>query len=352
MILTRSPFRVTLGGGGTDLPSYFARHGGFVLAMGLDKYMYISLNVPLVDRMIRVQYMRSEMVEHPDQLNHELAREALKRYEILSQIEITSTADLPSGSGLGSSSCYLVGLLAALRAYRRRLGSLAELAEEAAEIELGVLQQTIGKEDQYMAVFGGMSVLEIARDGKVQHRYASVPLSVLPDFVANVQLYWTGIRRSGPEVLRDQFQAMDDPTSPNHPVVEEALHAIKDIGRQSLAAIEAGNFDEFGQLMDKHWSKKKRMSPRITIPGIDELYAELKSRFGVLGAKVAGPGGGGFVMVYAPTRHDDVTRFMAARGLERLHYNVEFEGVKVVANTTPYAGGYTPEVVGHRAAKP
>lgn len=347
MILTRSPFRVTLGGGGTDLPSYFARHGGFVLAMGLDKYMYISLNVPIVDRMIRVQYMRSEMVEHPDQLKHELAREALKRHEIFSQIEITSTADLPAGSGLGSSSCYLVGLLAALHAYRRRLCSLAELAEEAAGIELGLLQQPIGKEDQYMAAFGGMSVLEIDRTGKVAHRYAQVPLSSLPDLVANVHLYWTGIRRSGPEVLRDQFQAMHDPSSPRHPVVEEALHGIKELGYQSLAAIEAGNFDTFGTLMDRHWEFKKRMSPRITIPGIDELYAELKARFGVLGAKVAGPGGGGFVMVYAPTRHAEVSAFMAERGLKRLHYNIEFEGVKVITNSTPYAGGYTPEVVGH-----
>jgi D-glycero-alpha-D-manno-heptose-7-phosphate kinase len=244
-----------------------------------------------------------------------------------------------------------VALLAALHAYRRRLGALADLAEEAAEIELDVLQQPIGKEDQYMAVFGGMSVLEIGRDGRVAHRYAALPLSSLPDFVANVHLYWTGIRRSGPEVLRDQFQAMHDPASPRRQVVEEALHAIKDIGHQSLAAVESGNFDAFGQLMDRHWEFKKRMSPRITIPGIDELYGELKTRFGVLGAKVAGPGGGGFIMVYAPTRHGEVTSFMAERGLKRLHYNVEFEGVKVITNSTPYAGGYTPEVVGHHAVR-
>jgi len=350
LILTRTPFRVTLGGG-TGLPSYFSRHGGFVLAMGLDKYMYISLNVPLVDRMIRVQYMRSEMVDHPDQLKHELAREALKRHEIWSQIEVTSTADLPAGSGVGSSSCYLVGLLAALHAYRRRPGSPAELAEEASAIELGTLRQPIGKEDQYMAAFGGMSVLDIARDGSVVHRYANVPISSLPDFIANVHLYWTGIRRSVPEILRDQYLAMEDPTSPQHPVVEEALHGIKDVGLQSLAAIEAGNFDEFGQLMDRHWNFKKRLSPRVTIPGFDELYAELRDRFGVLGAKVCGPGGGGFVMVYAPARHADVTRFMAERGLKRLHYNIEFEGVKVITNTTPYAGGYTPEVVGHQPVR-
>ncbi len=350
MILTRAPFRVTLGGGGTDVPSYYQKHGGFVVAMGLDKYMYISLNVPLVDRTIRVQYMKSEQVEHPDQLKHELAREALKQHGIFSQIEITSTADLPSGSGLGSSSCYLVALLAALHAYRRRPSSLADLAEEASAIEHGLLRSPIGKEDQYMAAFGGVSVLEIDRDGRVRHRFADMALSTVPDFVANTHLYWTGVRRSGPEVLRDQDQAMADPASPQRAVVEESLHAIKEIGYQTVAAVESGNLDEFGRLMDQHWTHKKRMSPRITIPGIDELYGELKSRFGVLGAKVAGPGGGGFLMVYAPRSHAAITTFMAERGLRRLHYGVEFEGVKVLSNNTHYAGGYTPEVVGHRAS--
>lgn len=350
MILTRAPFRMTLGGGGTDLPSYYQKHGGFVVAMGLDKYMYISLNVPLVDRMIRVQYMKSEQVDHPDQLKHELAREALKKHGIFSQIEITSTADLPAGSGLGSSSCYLVALLLALHAYRRRQASLVELAEEASAIEHGILNQPIGKEDQYLAAFGGVSVLEIERDGQVRHRFAEMALSSVPDFVANTHLYWTGVRRSGPEVLRDQAMAMADPASPQRAVVEESLHAIKDIGYQTVAAIESGNFDEFGRLMDRHWSYKKRMSPRITIPGIDELYTELKGRFGVLGAKVAGPGGGGFLMVYAPANHAALTRFMGERGLRRLHYGVEFEGVKVLTNNTHYGGGYTPEVVGHRPA--
>jgi D-glycero-alpha-D-manno-heptose-7-phosphate kinase len=352
VILTRAPFRVTLGGGGTDLPSYYIRHGGFVLAMGLDKYMYISLNVPIVDRMIRVQYMKSEMVLHPDQLKHELAREALKRHEIFSQIEVTSTADLPAASGLGSSSSYLVALLAALHAYRRKLCPLAALAEEAAEIEHGILRQPVGKQDQYMAAFGGMSVLEIDRDGSVRHRYARIPPSLLPDFVANVHLYWTGVRRSGPDILRDQDQAMTDTAASNRAVVEASLHAIKDNGRRSLEAVEAGNFDDYGRLLDEHWGFKKRMSSRITIPGLEELYDELKDRFAVLGGKLCGPGGGGFFMVYAPRHHQEVTAFMESRGLARLHYFIEFEGVKVITNTTPYAAGYTPETVGHQVVTP
>ncbi len=170
MILSRSPFRVTLGGGGTDLPSYYDRHGGFILAMGIDKYMYVGINPPLLDRKIRVQYTRSETADHPDQVQHELVREALKRHEIYSRMEISSIADLPAGTGLGSSGCFLVGLLAALRCYRQNQCSLQELAEEACAIELDVLKKGIGKQDQYMAAFGGLTVLEIATDGRVSVR--------------------------------------------------------------------------------------------------------------------------------------------------------------------------------------
>ena len=352
MILARTPFRVTLGGGGTDLPSFYEKHGGFVLAMALDKYMYVSVNVPLVDRGIRVQYSRTETVTHPDELQHELAREALRRHEIWSQIEVTSTADLPAGAGLGSASCYLVALLAALHAYRRRPCSLAELAEEACEIEIGRLKQPVGKQDQYLAAFGGVSVLEIDASGRVQHRFANVPLESLPDLVANTHLYWTGVRRSSPEMLRDQDQAMREAAGQRHELVQEALGHIKDLGYRSLEAIESGNFDDFGRAMDEHWEWKRRLSPRISLPGLNELYAEVKQRFGVLGGKVSGPGGGGFLVVYAPRSHEELTQFMAGRGLQRLHYAPEFEGVKIVANNTAYAAGYTPERVGHRPVRP
>jgi D-glycero-alpha-D-manno-heptose-7-phosphate kinase len=339
MILTRTPFRVTLGGGGTDLPSWYERHGGFVLAMGIDKYMYVAANPPLVGRHVRVQYSRTETVAHPDELQHELAREALKRHGILSQFELMSMADLPAGTGLGSSSCYLVGLLCALRAYLRSPCSLQELAEEACDIELNVLRKKIGKQDQYLAAFGGMTVLEIGKDGRVQVRAARVKPNSLADFLANTQLYYTGVRRSAPDVLKDQDGAMREESAPRHDAVQRALHAIKEIGYGILDAIETENYDEFGRLLDAHWQHKKTMSSRIAIPGIDEVYEESKERFGVLGGKVSGAGGGGFFMVYAPQRHAEVSRFLEQRGLQRMHYGLEFEGAKVVSNSTSFAAG-------------
>jgi len=345
MIVSRTPFRVTLGGGGTDLPSYYQKHGGFVFAMGIDKYMYVSINPPAIDRKIRVKYTKSEAVDHPDQLQHELAREALKRHGIFSRMEIASIADLRAGTGFGSSSCYLVGLLTALRSYRRDLCSLPELAEEACDIELNVLAKGIGKQDQYMATFGGMTVLEIATDGAVQVRPADIDPSTVDDLVANTQLYWTGVRRSAPAVLREQDEAMRSPTAPTHDLVEGALHAIKDIGLQSLEAVEAGNYDEFGRLMDAHWQQKQLLSSRITIPGIDDLYRDVKSRFGVLGGKVSGAGGGGFFIVYAPKAHQDLGKFMARAGLERMHYRLEFEGAKIISNTSrPSLASHEPIV--------
>ncbi len=334
MIVSRTPFRVTLGGGGTDLPSYYRQHGGLVLAMGIDKYMYVSINPPAIDPKIRVKYTKSETVDHPDQLQHELAREALKRHGVLSRMEVASIADLRAGTGLGSSSCYLVGLLTALRVYRRNLCDLQELAEEACDIEINALGKGIGKQDQYMAVYGGMTVLDIATDGRVTVRSAAIKPASIADFVANTQLYWTGVRRSAPAMLRDQDEAMKSPSSPEHAEVQDALHRIKALGEESLAAIEAENYDRFGQLMDAHWEQKQRLSAKITIPGIDELYREIKERFGVLGGKVSGAGGGGFFMVYAPRAHRELDAFMGRAGLERMQYRIEFDGAKIISNTS------------------
>lgn len=339
MILSRSPFRITLGGGGTDLPSYFSKHGGFILAMGIDKYMYVGINPPLLDRKIRVQYTRSETADHPDQVQHELVREALKRHGIFARMEISSIADLPSGTGLGSSGCFLVGLLAALRCYRQNQCSLQELAEEACAIELDVLKKGIGKQDQYMASFGGLTVLEIGKDGAVNVRKLKMDRSGVADLVANTHVYWTGVRRSAPAVLKDQDVAMKSEDSLSHDVVQGCLHGIKEAGYGILEALESQNFDEFGRLMDVHWTHKKRMSAKISIPGLDELYKEVKSRFGVLGGKVSGAGGGGCFVVYAPGKHAELTRFMESHGLVRMHYAVEFEGSKIICDSSGTSSG-------------
>ncbi len=333
MITSKTPFRVTLGGGGSDLPSFYERHGGFVFSMGIDKYMYVSLNSTKVDSHIRVQYTKSEKVRHPDELHHELAREALKRYEIFSRLEVSSLADLPSGTGLGSSSCYVVGLLNALRTYRKQSCDKLQLAEEACEIELDILSKGIGKQDQYMASFGGMTVLDIEKTGKVAVRSARISRSTLADFVANTQLYYTGVSRSAPLILQDQDHAMRSDDARDHAAVERCLLGIKEVGHGILDAVESENYDEFGRLLDVHWQHKKGMSAKIAIPGLDQLYAEMKSRFGVLGAKVSGAGGGGFFLVYAPKEHDALEKLMLTAGMHRMHYAVEFEGTKIVCDT-------------------
>lgn len=331
MIVTRTPFRVTLGGGGTDLPSYYGEHGGFIFAMGLDKYMYIMVNPPIVDEKIRLHYTRSEVVDHVSELQHELAREALRFHGIERRLEISSMADLPDGTGLGSSSAYLVGLLAALRHYRGAALSAAELAEDACHIELEVLAKGIGKQDQYMAAYGGLTVLDIERSGAVSVRPVELPAATLDAFVANTHLYYTGVRRSAVEVLQAQHEALERKT-PTKSVVEESLHQIKELGHRILATISAGDLDGWGGLLHEHWCQKKRLSEKVSLGAVDVLYERVRAEFGVLGGKIAGAGGGGFLMLYAPSRHDELERFMAAQGMPRLRYHLAPRGAEVMAN--------------------
>lgn len=331
MIVTRTPFRVTLGGGGTDLPSYYQEHGGFIFAMGLDKYMYVMVNRPVVGNMIRLHYSRSEVVDHVSELRHELAREGLRLHGIERKFEIASIADLPAGTGLGSSSCYLVGLLMALHQYRRDYVSLQTIAEEACHIELNILKQGIGKQDQYMAAFGGLTVLDIARSGHVRVRQVTLPSGQQADFVANTHIYYTGAQRDAKQVLADQDQAMKKPTTADHSRVADSLHQIKDLGYRILDAIETGDFDRWGQYLHEHWEAKKRMSSKISLSAVDEVYEEVRAHHHVLGGKIIGAGGGGFLMLYCNKNHAALERFMEARDMPRLHYTIEPEGSKVIA---------------------
>jgi D-glycero-alpha-D-manno-heptose-7-phosphate kinase len=332
VIITRTPFRVTLGGGGTDLPSYYSQHGGFVFGMGIDKYMYIMVNPPIVDAKIRLHYSRSETADHVSELRHELARAALLHHGIERGIEISSMADLPDGTGLGSSSAYLVGLLMALHHYRRDHVALTTLAEEACTLEIDVLGKGIGKQDQYMAVFGGLTVLDIARDGSVRVRTVDLPTGSVDAFVANTHLYYTGHRRNAEEVLRDQDHAMRDNGRPRSAAVASSLHAIRNLGERILAAIEEEEFDRWGLLLHEHWCAKKRLSERVSLSRVDALYEHVRREYDVLGGKIAGAGGGGFLMLYCAHDHKRLEGFMAAQGMPRLHYKVEYDGSKVIAD--------------------
>jgi len=331
VIVTRTPFRVTLGGGGTDLPSYYSQHGGFIFAMGLDKYMYVTVNRPIVGHQIRLHYSHSEVVDNVNELRHELAREALKAHGIEDTFEVASIADLPAGTGLGSSSCYLVGLLNALHHDRRDYVPLQALAEEACHIELNVLREGIGKQDQYMAAYGGLTVLEIATDGNVRVRQLTPSSGDIADLVASTHIYYTGALRNAKEVLVDQNVAMQQKESVNHQRVSDSLHRIKDLGYRILEAIECSNFDKWGQMLDEHWQNKKQLSKKISLTKVDEIYDEVRARYNVLGGKIIGAGGGGFLMLYCAKNHPKLEQFMFEHGMPRMHYTVEAEGTKVVA---------------------
>lgn len=328
MIVTRTPFRITLGGGGTDLPAFYEKHGGYILALGIDKYMYVALNVPYADRKVRLHYTQSETVDHIDQLKHELAREALRQHEIYDGVEIASLADLPAGTGLGSSSAYLVGLLNAIRAYRARPVPFEELADEACHIELEKLHKPIGKQDQYMAAVSGLTELHIDRSGKVTVERIALPGYAVADLVSRTHLYYTNVQRTTTQILGEQTAALEQ--GPGE--VSRALGEILEIGYRIGGAMRAQDFDAFGRLMHDHWMAKKRLSGKVTVPAVEALYDHVRTEYGVLGGKIVGAGGGGFVMLYCPHDGARLTQFMASQGMERLTYGAEFEGSKILAN--------------------
>ena len=346
MIITRTPFRVTLGGGGTDLPSFYEKHGGFIFAMGIDKYMYIMVNPPIVDDKIRLHYSRSETVDHVSELQHELAREALRFHGIEQKMEISSMADLPDGTGLGSSGAYLIGLLTAIHHYKRDYVPMARVAEEACTIELEVLRKGVGKQDQYMAAFGGMTVLDIDRSGSVRVRTIGIASGAADAFVANTHLYYTGRRRSAEKMLAHQNGAMQTNGKASKDVAESLLE-IRDLGHRILEAVESEQFDVWGDLLHEHWCQKRRMAPHATFDELEALYAHVRTEFGVLGGKVVGAGGGGFLMLYAPTRHKQLEAYMQSQGMPRLHYRVEHEGSKVIANLASAPGVRTSVTMSH-----
>lgn len=327
MIITRTPFRITLGGGGTDLPSYYTKYGGFIFAAAINKYMFININKPIVDDFVRVKYLKSEIVTHRDELKHDLAKEALRLMGIEKGIEIISMADVPAGTGLGSSSCYAVGLLNALHTMKRDYISLQQLAEEACYLEIDVLKKPIGKQDQYIGTFGGLTVLEIERDGKVNVSKARVSDSTIEDLQRNLLIFFTGVERSSLDILSDQSKGAEE----NKKEVVDILHYIKESGYKIKEIIESGNLTDFGLLLDQHWERKKRLSNKITNPKFDRIYQIAKEN-GALGGKISGAGGGGFFVFYAEKNHNRLRKSMEDAGLREMRYRFDFDGTKVMAN--------------------
>ncbi len=333
MIITRTPFRITLGGGGTDLPSFYEQHGGYVFAMSIDKYMYLMLNRRSVaDRKIIVRYSQVETVDSIDDIRHPLAREALRLHDLRENIELTSVADMPGKAGLGSSGAYLVGLLTAIRAYKgERIDPMA-IAEEACHIEMNILKEPVGKQDQYMAAFGGFRELDIAQDGAVGIASVDMDDALIQELTSKAGVYYTGVQRSATAVLKSQDQAARQADNPGHARVVDSLMRIKEIGKQIRQAFADRDLDAFGRLMDEHWQYKKRMSRGISLSALEELYESVKKEYGVSGGKIIGAGGGGFIMLYCPTPSKELDAFMADQDMPRVRYRPARQGATVINN--------------------
>ncbi|OGG58856.1 galactokinase [Candidatus Kaiserbacteria bacterium RIFCSPHIGHO2_01_FULL_56_24] len=327
MIITRTPFRVTLGGGGTDLPAYYEKHGGFIFSAGLDKYMFVTVNRPMEDDLVRIKYSETEVAKKVKDIRHPIAREALTMMGIEKQIEISSVADISAGTGLGSSSCYAVGILHALHVMKRDYVPLQTIAEEDFLLENKKLGRPIGKQDPYMAAFGGLTVLDIDKNGTVKVRKANVSQEAADTLNQNMLMFFTGVTRSADDILKKQSKAFKE----NKKEASESMHFIKEIGEEILVAMEDDEVDEVGKLFDAHWQHKKKTASGMSNPKFDAMYESAKDA-GALGGKISGAGGGGFFTFYVPGKHKEFRRAMRKYGLREMHYRFDFEGSKVLAD--------------------
>lgn len=324
MIIVRSPLRVSLGGGGTDLPSYYQNHTGFLVAAAIDKYVYIILNQRFTDSFL-LKYSRMEEASSVDAIQHPIIRESLKSFGITRcDLEITSIADIPAGTGLGSSGSFTTALLKTLHAHQRNLVSPAELAEQACAIELGKLGEPIGKQDQYIAAIGGITAFTFHPDGRVEARPVRMSPDTLHGMEDNLLLFFTGYSRSASAILKDQ----NDKSNKHDQAMLDNLHFTKELGYKSLAALESGELEEFARLMDIHWQRKKARSSGMSNDRINEWYDHAMAN-GALGGKLIGAGGGGFLMFYAGDKAK-LRHAMREKGLQEVRFRFDFEGTKVV----------------------
>jgi D-glycero-alpha-D-manno-heptose-7-phosphate kinase len=324
MIITRSPLRITLGGGGTDLPSYYGEHGGFIIAAAIDRYVYVTVMRPFSPG-IRLKYSKLEHVDSVDNVEHPIIREVIRMLDFRTpQVEITTLADIPAGTGLGSSGSFTTALIKALYAHRRRLLHQSELAELACHVEIDCLREPVGKQDQYIAAYGGVTCFTFGKDGQVEAQPLRMPIDAMLNLEDDLLLFFTGFSRSAGSILADQQQKTvihDDEMLRN-------LHYVKDLGRRSQAALESGKTAEFGEIMHEHWEHKRRRSKGMSNPQIDEWY-DLGRRNGAIGGKLVGAGGGGFLMFYTEV-HRRLRSAMARAGLEEVRFRFDFEGTKVI----------------------
>jgi len=324
MLITRSPLRISLGGGGTDLPSYYTKHGGFLISAAIDKYVWVTLLRPFV-RGVYLKYSQIEHVERVEDIQHPIIREAFQMLGITDpQHEITTLADIPAGTGLGSSGSFTTALLKALHSFERRLLLPGDLARLACELEIDRLHRPVGKQDQYIAAYGGITCFDFDRDGTVHAAPLAMSQSTLHELEDHLLLFFTGFSRSASDILKEQ----DQRTKQADIEMVENLNYVKELGLRSRLALEQGKPTTFGEIMHEHWERKRKRSAGMTNPQIDEWY-ELGRKAGAVGGKLVGAGGGGFLMFYAP-EPQRVRAAMADARLEEVRFRFDFDGTRVV----------------------
>jgi len=327
MIITRSPLRISLGGGGTDLPSYYQDHSGFLIAGAIDKYVYINLHDTFEQKLI-IKYSKIEKANNIDDVEHPIIREALRLVDIGSlYLEITSMADIPAGTGLGSSGSFTTALLKSLHMYKKNIVHPQELAEQACFIEIDRLGEPIGKQDQYIAAYGGITCFRFLPDGRVEAWPLNVSTDTQCTLEENLLLFFTGYSRQASSILNEQ----NEKSKKDDQDMIQNLHYVKDLAKRSQNALVSGNLYEFADIMKEHWEYKKQRSGSMSNQKIDEWY-KLAIENGALGGKLIGAGGGGFLMFYS---EDKIRLRHAMRkiGLKEVRFRFDFEGTKIVVQS-------------------
>jgi D-glycero-alpha-D-manno-heptose-7-phosphate kinase len=329
MIISRSPVRITLGGGGTDLPSYYSKYGGALIAAAINKYTFVTAHTRFDDD-IKLNYSKTEQVKSVDEIKHNIFREGLIRLKIKKGIELTSLSDIPSSSGLGTSGSFTIALLNALHSYKKEFISQEKLAKQACKIEIEILKEPIGKQDQYMSAFGGITSLKFAKNGTVTVEPLKMSEEAQDELHNNILLFYTGISRSASNILQEQ----NEKSKKDEESTIDTLHEIKKIGLKTKSSLENGDIDKLGEFLDIHWNIKKKLSKCISNSFIDNCYDHAKKN-GALGGKIMGAGGGGFFMFYHNGNNNEKTNFikkMSKIGLKKLRFNFDFEGSKIILN--------------------
>jgi D-glycero-alpha-D-manno-heptose-7-phosphate kinase len=327
MIVSRAPVRFSLGGGGTDLPSYAKEHGGFLVASAIDKYVFVCAHKRFDDQ-IRLAYSKTEQVDSVEKIEHRIYREALRFTGLGPGLELHSMADMPANSGLGSSSTFTVAALNALHAYKREYVPTKQLADEACHIEIDVLKEPIGKQDQYIAAYGGVTAFTFHKDGSVDAERIPMRDETMMDLEANLLIFYSGIERSASQVLSEQKKTITE----NKDDAVNRMHRIKQLGYDTKKLLEDGTIDLYGELLHEHWTNKRKLASNMTTSAIDEHY-EAARKAGAIGGKLMGAGGGGFFMLYArPSEKRRVYEALVARGLRHTRFRFDFDGARILAN--------------------